>query len=397
MKFTKRTRPIKTSTTLSISTTAHRMELRGIDVANLSIGQPDFPPPRWAIRAAADYIEQGKFGYLPPQGILDLRKSVVRHIRSVSDFSVGPSHVLITTGAKQAIALAFQVLAEEGDEIIIPTPAWVSYDQLVTLAGAKPVFVPTSIENGFAVTARAIEEKITSKTKVIIINSPNNPTGAIIPKSELIAIAAMIDKHDLVLVSDDIYMNLDFSRAKVESVVKYIDNKDKVLSIGGVSKTYAMPGLRLGWAVGGLKLISKMKDVLSQTVSCVSGPAQIAAKTALDGSQEFLNEVRKTYKARSENICKLLLDIPGVRLVKPKGAFYVLASFEAYIGAYYKGQLIRSTKDLAHFLLTEAHVAVTPGEAFHAPGFIRFSFAISDEIINRGMERIAGFLLELTR
>jgi len=372
------------------------MQIRGIDVANLSIGQPDFAPPECARKAAAAYIEDGKFGYLPPQGILGLRKAIVRHIRSLFGFSIGPSHVLVTTGAKQAIALAFQVLAAEGDEILIPTPAWVSYDQLVTLAGATPVFVPSSIDDGFAVTARAIEAKITPRTKVIIINSPNNPTGTIIPPDELVAIARVIDKHDLVLVSDDIYASLNFSESRVESIVKYVSNPDRILSIGGASKTYAMPGLRLGWAVGGLKLIAKMKDVLSQEVSCVSGPAQVAALAALQGPQEFLTDVRRTYKERANMVCKRLSDIPGIRLIKPRGAFYVLASFEAYIGRSYKGQLIRSSKDLTYFMLTDGHVAVTPGEAFHAPGFIRLSFATNEDVIEKGLDRIAAFLSELT-
>ncbi len=397
MKFTSRTRRIKTSATLAISSTAHRMQLRGIDVANLSIGQPDFSPPQGALDAARAYIMEGHFGYLPPQGLLELRKSVARHIGQLFGLTVGPSHVLITTGAKQAISLAFQVLVEEGDEVLIPTPAWVSYAQLVLLTGARPVFVPASMEDGFVITAQAIEAKITKRTRAIIINSPNNPTGAIIPPEELDAIARLIDQYKLVLISDDIYASLNFSDSRIESIVKYIHDQDRILSIGGASKTYAMPGLRLGWVVGGLKLIERMRDVLSQTVSCVSGPAQYAAMAALQGPQDFLDDVIQTYKKRAGHVCHRLRSIPGIHLVEPKGAFYVLASFEHYLDTYYKGQSIASTSELANFLLTEAHVAVTPGEAFHAPGFIRISFATSDDVIDKGLDRIAGFLSELTR
>jgi aspartate aminotransferase len=232
---------------------------------------------------------------------------------------------------------------------------------------------------------------------VIIINSPNNPTGAIIPPQELQAIAEVIDRHDLILVSDDIYASLNFSSDRVESIVAYVKNQDRILSIGGASKTYAMPGLRIGWAVGGLKLIARMRDVLSQTVSCVSGPAQAAAMAAIRGDQGFLNEVRITYRARAEMVVSGLREMPGVQVLKPKGAFYALADFSDYVGTRYKGQLIRHTKDLAHFLLTEGHVAVVPGEAFHAPGFLRISFATNDEVISKGLERIAGFLSELSR
>ena len=397
MNFTSRTKSVGTSETLAISATAKRMEMRGMDVANLSIGQPDFSPPAEAIEAMIEYIRGGRFNYQPPQGQIQLRRAVASHFRRLFGLSVGPAHVLITTGAKQAIALAFQVLAEEGDEVIIPTPAWVSYAQLVRLVGATPVFVPSTLDEGFVVTAQAIESKITAKTKVIIINSPNNPTGAIIPTSELQAIARVIEKHELILVSDDIYASLNFSDSKVESIVKYVGDPDRIISIGGASKTYAMPGLRIGWAVGGLKIVEKMRDVLSQTVSCVSGPAQVAALAAIRGNQGFLDDVRDVYRRRARKVVDRLRAIPGIRLLEPKGAFYVLASFQEYVGTNYKGQPIRHTRDLAHFLLTEAHVAVTPGEAFHAPGFIRLSFATSDDVIDKGLDRIADFLSKLSR
>lgn len=377
----KRVQAVKPSATLQITAKAKAMKAQGIDIVGLGAGEPDFDTPEHIKRAVYEAVEEGFVYYTPTLGIMELRKAVAEKLERENGVKYGPEkEVIITPGAKQALFEAMAAIVEPGDEILCSDPFWVSYEPMVQLAGGKTVFIPTYEKEDFLLTPDAIRESITPKTKAIIVNSPNNPTGAVIGKDGLEAIAEICVEHDLVTISDEIYEKIIYD-GKHYSIASFPGMRDRTITVNGFSKAYSMTGWRLGYAAGPQVLIDAMNRIQEHSVSCATSFVQKAGVVALRSSQESVADMVKEFKRRRDALMKLLGEIDGVTCSKPKGTFYAFPNFSAYGKDSFK---------LADFLLEEAKVAVIPGGAFGAQGEanLRISYATSMENITKGIERI---------
>ena len=388
--LTDRINRIEVSATMAITAEALKMQASGIDLANFGAGEPHFSTPQHIKDAAIDAIAKNFSRYTNVAGIPEVRKAVVE--RHAADFGTNYTleECVFTAGGKLAIFNAVEVLVEHGDEVIVPVPYWVSYKDIIEFAGGKPVFVESSEAENFRVTAKMIEAAITERTKAIILNTPSNPSGAVIPAEDLYAIVRLAHKLGIYVLLDECYVYLDFSGAVV-SGASCTECKEHVIVLGSLSKTYAMTGWRAGFALGPKQIISAMSKLQSQSTSNTTSMVQKAAVAALTSSQACVAEMRADYIKLRDRILAGFKTIPGLTCTVPQGAFYVYPNVSAFIG---KGGL-KSAADVASKLLSEAHVVVVPGEAFGTTEHIRLSYAVSADVVDKGVERMRDYFAKL--
>ena len=388
--LTDRINRIEVSATMAITAEALKMKAQGIDMADFGAGEPHFPTPRHIKDAAIEAIQNNFSRYTAVAGIPEVRKAVVdRHKTDFgSDYSV--DECVFTTGGKLALFNAIQVLVDHGDEVILPVPYWVSFKDIIQYAGGVPVYVETQEQDNFRITAQMIENAITPKTKAIVLNTPSNPSGAIVSPSDLEAIVRLAHARGIYVLLDECYVYLTFTGAIV-SGGSFTDCKEHIIILGSLSKTYAMTGWRAGFALGPKQIIGAMSKLQSQSTSNTSSMVQRAAVAALSASQECVAEMRADYLKLRDQIIDGFKGIPGLTCTVPQGAFYVYPNVSAFLG---RGG-VRTASELASRLLTEAHVVVVPGEAFGTNEHIRLCYAVSSSVIDKGVERMKQYLAAL--
>ncbi len=396
-KLAHRVKDLKPSATLAINAKAKALRSKGVDIVNLSAGEPDFDTPGHIKEAAIKAIEQGFTRYTPVPGIPELREAVCTKIKEDYGLEYSIDEVVITCGAKQALFNLAQALFEPGDEVILLAPYWVSYPPIVELAGAKPVIVGGAQERNFEPDLKLLEDALSPRTQGLILNSPSNPTGLVYSTEFLQGLAQLARQRDLVIISDDIYDHLRFDGKGPENILSVApDLRNQVIIVNGVSKTYAMTGWRIGWAVGPREIIAAVSRIQGQSTSNANSIAQKAALAALCGPQDCVAEMRKHFKRRAQLLYQELSQIPGLRLTAPQGTFYTFVNFAAYYGCLTpSGTEIKDSLSLCDYLLEEARVATVPGIAFGDDNCLRLSFANADEEILKGVARIKEALTRL--
>ncbi len=387
-KLANRTTKVTRSKTLSVTAKANELKAKGEDIVVLTVGEPDFPTPDNIKKAGIKAINDNFTKYTAEGGIIELKQAVVKKYKDDFGVSITPKNVICSNGAKHALANVILAVCEKGDEVIIPQPAWVSYPELVRLADAKPVDINTDESTGFKVTPAMLKEKITDKTKLIILCSPSNPTGSIYTEKELREIGRLVKKHDLYMIFDEIYEKLIFDTKKHFCMLNVDNIKDNIISINGVSKTYAMTGWRIGYAVANEAITDAAHKIQSHMTSNPNSIAQKAAVEAILGDQAEIERMRKIFEERRDAGYKLIKKIPRTVCYKPDGAFYFFVDFSAYLGLKFKGKAIKTNDDLCDFFISELKVAAITGSAFGSDKHIRFSFATSNERFAEGMNRI---------
>lgn len=386
----KRMAQIKPSPTLVVATKAKEMASHGVDIVDFSVGEPDFPTPENIKRAGIDAIQTDFTRYTDSNGIPPLRRAICEKLKRDNGLDYSPDEIIVSTGAKHSLYNLSVALFDEGDEVLIPTPCWVSYDPQVLLTGAKPVFLETTAADGFRLNPEKLHAAITPRTKALILNSPSNPTGAAYAREQLAALAAVLAPTSVFVVVDEIYEKLVYDGFVFTSFPSLAAHwKDRCLVVNGVSKTYAMTGWRIGYAAGPMPVVKAMARVQSHSTSNANSIAQQAALEAIAGPQAEIEVMRRAFEQRRDLMLTRMLGVPEVTCTKPQGAFYLLPDWRAYLGRRAGEREIRSCTDLATYFLEEAHVALVPGEAFCAPGHLRFSYATSTARIDEGMQRIA--------
>lgn len=392
MIISKRARAISPSMTLAIDAKAKQMQAEGIDVIGFGAGEPDFDTPDFIKQAAVKAINEGFTKYTPVAGTLELKKAVCQKLKSDNCLNYDASQIIVSCGAKHSLFNAIFTLCDDGEEVIIPAPYWVSYEELVKMAGATPVILnDLPEENGFKLTAQRLKEAITPKTKLLILNSPCNPTGAVYEKQELEALAEIIlaVDHKIFVISDEIYEKIIYDDKKHYSIAAlHPEIADLTIVINGVSKSYSMTGWRIGYAAGPEEIISAMSNVQSHATSNPTSIAQKAALAAISGQQDCVAEMVAAFDSRRKYIVERLNNIEGISCPVPHGAFYVFPNVSNLCGKNFNGKPITDSFALTEFLLNEARVAVVPGDAFGARGYLRLSYAASDENIRNGLDRI---------
>ena len=388
--LTDRINRIEVSATMAITAEALKMKAQGIDMADFGAGEPHFPTPRHIKDAAIEAIENNFSRYTAVAGIPEVRKAIVdRHKADFgSDYSI--DECVFTTGGKLALFNAIQVLVDHGDEVILPVPYWVSFKDIIQYAGGVPVYVEGQEADNFRITAEMIENAITPKTKAIVLNTPSNPSGAIVSPSDLEAIVRLAHSRGIYVLLDECYVYLCFTGAIV-SGGSFTDCKEHMIILGSLSKTYAMTGWRAGFALGPKQIIAAMSKLQSQSTSNTSSMVQRAAVAALSGSQQCVADMRADYLKLRDQILGGFKGIPGLTCTVPQGAFYVYPNVSAFLG---RGG-IRTASELASRLLTEAHVVVVPGEAFGTNEHIRLCYAVSSSVIDKGVKRMKNYLAAL--
>ncbi|MBM5782305.1 MAG: pyridoxal phosphate-dependent aminotransferase [Pelagibacterales bacterium] len=389
---------IKPSPTIAISMKAAELKASGKDIISLGMGEPDFDTPDNIKKAAIEAINKGDTKYTAVDGTAALKKAIIAKFKRENNLHYKASEICVSTGAKQVIYNALIASINPEDEVIIPAPYWVSYPDMVLLAGGKPVIVESSAKNNFKITPTALEEKITPQTKWLILNSPSNPTGACYSTSELKALAEVLLRHPHVhIMADDIYEHLIFDDLKFATIAEIEPQlKDRSLIVNGVSKAYAMTGWRIGYGAGNEKLIKAMSMIQSQSTSSPSSVSQAASVEALNGPQDYIKNSKSVFQARRDMVVEMLNKIDGINCNTPNGAFYVFPSCKGLFGKKTaSGKTIENDNDFAAYLLEEALVAVVPGVAFGAPDFFRISYAASEEFLRNSMQRIADACAKL--
>ena len=388
---------IKPSPTLAVNAKAKALKASGADILNFSVGEPDFDTPPHVCEAGIKAINDGFTRYTAVPGIPELREAICQRFAEDKGWNYEPDQVQVCCGGKHGLYNMAQALFGPGDEVLIPTPYWVSYPPIVQLAGATPVEVPLSEDNDFDLTEELIRRYATSRTKAIILNSPSNPTGAVFSAAALEAVGKMAIAKGWVIISDDIYDTIVYGEDKLHHILDVDDRlKDQTLILNGVSKSFAMTGWRMGYTLGPKHIIAAMNKIQSQSTSNSTSISQKAALAAVSGPQDFPTMMRDAFIPRLDFIMKALQDIPNVTCVRPKGAFYVFPNLSAYFGRKFNGKAINNSVELSDYLLDEALMATVPGAAFGDDKFVRFSFASSMETIEEGMKRLADALGKLS-
>ena len=386
-----RTKLIKPSVTLAIAAKAGKLRSEGIDVVNFSAGEPDFDTPDHIKAAAVDALRKGMTKYTDVKGIEPLRAAIVQKYEQEYGLAYRKEDVLVSCGAKHSLYNVFQAVINSGDEILIPAPYWVSYSDMALLAGGVPKIIDTNEATGFRITAGQLEAALTPQTKIFVLNSPCNPTGATYAADELLAIARVLEKHSCLVIADDIYEKIVYDNFQVHNIVALSPAlRDRTVIVNGVSKTYAMTGWRIGYALGPADVISAAAKIQSQSTSNATSIAQAAALEAIKGPQDDVMPMVREFHKRRDVIVDRLNAIEGMRCLKPQGAFYVFPNISALLGRTADGKKLASPCDLADYLLEEAKVAVVPGEDFGSKEHIRFSYATALEDIEKGCKRIAA-------
>lgn len=384
------------SQTLAMSQKSSELKAQGVDVINLSVGEPDFNTPEH-IKAAAEKAIADNFSfYTPVPGYMSLRKAIAAKLSRENGLNYAPEQIVVGNGAKHALSNVILATVNPGDEVIIPVPAWVSYTELVKLAEGTPVFITTGLEQDFKVTADELEKAITDRTRAIILCCPSNPTGSVYSREELAALVAVLAKHPGILViADEIYEHILYTGGQFVSMASFPEIADQVVVINGVSKAYAMTGWRIGYCACPPELAKAVTKLQGQCTSGASSIAQKAAEAAYEGPQGCVEEMRKAFERRRDLVVRLAREIPGMKVNEPQGAFYLFPEITSYYGKSAHGHTIENDSDLAMYLLQVAHVATVSGSAFCAPGYIRLSYATSDENLVEAFRRISSALADL--
>lgn len=383
------------SATLAMSQKSGELKAQGVDVINMSVGEPDFNTPDHIKEAAKKAIDENYSRYSPVAGYPALRNAIVAKLKNENGLDYTAAQITVANGAKQSVCNTIMCLVNEGDEVIIPAPYWVSYPQMVLLADGKPVIVPAGIEQDFKITPQQLEEAITPKTKALILCSPSNPTGSVYSKEELAGLAAVLSKHpNVFVIADEIYEHINYV-GKHESIAQFAEIKDRVIIINGVSKAYAMTGWRIGFAAGPEWIIKGINKLQGQYTSGPSSVSQKAAEAAYTGTQVPVEEMRQAFERRRDLIVKLAKEIPGLEVNNPQGAFYLFPKCSSFYGKTDGERRIENSNDLAMYLLEVGHVASVGGDSFGAPECFRMSYATSDENIIEALRRIKETLARL--
>ncbi|NTW49848.1 MAG: pyridoxal phosphate-dependent aminotransferase [Chlorobiales bacterium] len=373
---------------MRITGLAKKMTDEGYDVVSLSAGEPDFPTPEFVSQAAIKAIQDGFTKYTVNSGTPELRKAIALKLKRDNGVEYLPEEIIVSNGGKQAIANAVLALCDDGDEVIIPSPYWVSFPEMVNLAGGKPVIVDTSIENNFKITPEQLEAAITPKTKILILNSPSNPTGSVYTELEVRQLMSLIKDKNIFVISDEMYDQLVYGSIQPFSPSRIEEIRDRVLVSNAVSKTYAMTGWRIGYIAGPKWIIKACDKIQSQTTSNPCSISQKAAVAAITGDQSIVYQRRDEFQKRRDYMFAELNKIPGVQTALPDGAFYIFPSIKGVLGKTFDGETLNSSMDVAEFLLRKHYVATVPGEAFGAPGYLRLSYAASIEHLQKAVDRI---------
>jgi len=389
MTISKRVQGIKPSPTLTITAKAKAMKAEGIDVIGFGAGEPDFDTPDHIKKAAIKALEDGFTKYTPAGGIDELKDAVISKFKRDNGLDYERKHIIVSCGGKHCLFNLAQVLFETGDEVIIPSPYWVSYPPIVTLADAVPIILETTERSGFKLDPDDLKRSITKRTKALILNSPCNPTGTTYTEGELRAIADIIKEKGIFVISDEIYEKIVYDGFRYVSIASFDDAiKERTIIVHGVSKTYSMTGWRIGYAAGPSSIIEGMNKIQGQSTSNPTSISQKASLEALDGPQDLVEVMVAEFQRRRNYVIDRLNSLEGVSCIKPTGAFYAFPNFSSYVGQSFQGKPIKDSVDLADYLLDIARVAVIPGAPFGAEGFERISFATSMENLEIGMERI---------
>lgn len=383
------------SATLAMSQKSSELKAQGVDVINLSVGEPDFNTPDHIKEAAKKAIDENFSRYSPNPGYPELKNAIVAKLKNENGLDYKPSQILCSNGAKQSVCNVIMALVNAGDEVIIPAPYWVSYPEMVKLADGTPVFVESTIEQDFKITPEQLEAAITPKTRAIILCSPSNPTGSVYSKSELEALKNVLLKHErVVVIADEIYEHINYV-GKHASMAEFEDIRDRVVIINGVSKAYAMTGWRIGFIAAPEWVVKGCNKLQGQYTSGPCSVSQKAAEAAYTGTQQPVEDMRKAFERRKNLIVSLAKEIPGLEVNDPQGAFYLFPKCSAYFGKKDGDRVINTSTDLAMYLLEVGHVATVAGDAFGSPECFRMSYATSDENITEAMKRIKETLARL--
>ena len=394
-QLSKRLNRLSPSATLAMSQKSNELKAQGIDVINLSVGEPDFNTPDHIKEAAKQAIDDNFSRYSPVPGYPALRNAIVAKLKNENGLEYTPAQISCANGAKQSVCNTIMVLVNEGDEVIIPAPFWVSYPEMVKMADGTPVIIPAGIEQDFKITPLQLEEAITPKTKALILCSPSNPTGSVYSKEELAGLAKVLERHPQVFViADEIYEHINYI-GKHESIAQFPAIRDRVVIVNGVSKAYAMTGWRIGFVAGPEWLVKAINKLQGQYTSGPCSVSQKAAEAAYTGTQTPVEDMRKAFERRRNLIVNLAKEIPGFEVNTPQGAFYLFPKCDSFYGKSTDSHQINNAEDLAMYLLEVAHVACVGGTSFGAPECIRMSYATSDENIVEAMRRIKEALAKL--
>lgn len=389
MNLAKRVQTLTPSTTLAITAKANELKAQGVDIIGLGAGEPDYNTPENILEAAYQSMKEGKTKYTPAGGLPALKEAIINKLERDQHLSYKPNEIMVGIGAKHVLYTLFQVLLNEGDEVIIPIPYWVSYPEQVKLAQGVPVYIEATASQQYKISAVQLKEAITDRTKAVIINSPSNPTGMIYSKQELEELAEVCREAGILIVSDEIYEKLIYGDVTHTSIAELSeDAKNRTIIINGVSKSHSMTGWRIGYAAGDAGLIKAMTDLASHSTSNPTTTSQYAAIEAYNGTQETVEEMRQAFESRLEAIFPKVEAIPGFSVIRPQGAFYLLPD----VSEAARKTGFDSVDDFATALLTEANVAVIPGSGFGAPSTIRLSYATSLDALTEAVERIHKFV-----
>jgi aspartate aminotransferase len=396
MKLSARINSIKPSPTLAITMKANALRAEGRDVIGFGAGEPDFDTPDNVKKAAIQAIEEGFTKYTPVGGIDELKDAIIGKLNRDNKLNYTRAQIVVSCGAKHTLYNLAQVLFEEGDEVIIPSPYWVSYPDIVILTGAKPVILKTNASDGFKIGPGQLEEVINPRTRAVIINSPSNPTGAVYTQAELVELAEVFVKNDVLAISDDIYEKILYDGISFANMATVnADMKERTVVVNGVSKSHAMTGWRIGYAAGPVEIIAAATKLQSQNTSNPTSIAQKAAVEALNGDQAIVEAMVKEFEKRRNVMVDRLNAIPGITCMTPQGAFYVFPEIAGLLGRKYGGKVLATSSDVAAWLLDEANVAVIPGGEFGQDDHIRLSYATSMSNIEKGLKRIRDAIMKL--
>jgi aspartate aminotransferase len=384
---------VQPSATLAAGARAKQLKAQGVGVFDFSLGEPDFPTPEHICAAAVRAMKEGQTRYTAANGTPQLRAAVAAFYQKTYGLSVTPEQVLISDGAKHSIHNALAATVGPGDEVIIPTPYWVSYSDLVQMTGAKYVLVATTADSGFKMTPEQLRAAVTPRSRLLMLNSPSNPTGTVYSRRELEALADVVLETKLSVLSDEIYEKLVFGEATATCFATLRPGlAERTITISGASKTYAMTGWRVGWAVGPGPVIKAMGNVQSQQTGCPCSISQAAAQAALEGDQGCVEHMRREFEARRDLVCPRLASLPGIRCPVPDGAFYAFFDVSAHFGRTLGGKKLNDSAEFCAAALDQAHVSIVPGSAFGAEGWVRLSYAASREQLEGGLERLGRWL-----
>lgn len=390
-RISSRLQALSPSATLAMSQKSAELKAQGVDVINMSVGEPDFNTPEFVKEAAKRAIDENYSHYSPVPGYMSLRQAVSRKMSRDNGLHFEPEQVVVGNGAKQELCNVILATVNPGDEVVIPTPAWVSYVEMVKLAGGVPVTVEAGLDQNFKITPAQLETAITPASKLIMLNSPSNPTGSIYSMAELRGLAEVLERHpEILILSDEIYEHINFLAPgeRIHSLYEFDSLRDRMMVVNGVSKAYAMTGWRIGYIAAPLPLAKAISKLQGQYTSGASSIAQKAAEAAYRGPQECVERMRQAFEQRRDLIVELASGIPGWKSNVPHGAFYLFPDVSRYIGKRNGDRVIGSSSDYVMYLLEEAHVATVDGAAFCAPGYLRLSYATSEENIREAMRRI---------